>query len=815
MNDLLRRKVVIRKMTYFGVILGLFVVSMFWRGTFRLPIGNPDNVTTRDEKGNLVPLSPADQLARTPIKYQAQDQELGEQDASNPEVAGALAQVSLVGVRGFVVTWLWHETTTAQKRGEYDLMERKALLLSKVQPHFITPWVFQAWNIAFNVSVETDKLGDQYYYIARGISLLAEGDRVNTRTHRRGNKEYKVGSPDIRYQLGFYCQNKFSVSDKVATLYSLSQLSLIPPSERDPKRFREASDGTTLGKVKEKEFKEFCVKYPQLVRRLKTKLNLNTPDQVVAFLESNWRIPARWDVTTGLKHMSDDRAFPVFPTVDMAAAPDTENQDVVDGLRTVLSDLSRLETESPRKDADMNVVGPAGSDSIDIRMVARAWFQHSLAVVPPPPKLPSELGKGEWAVPAMTPQRGEYDQFRYRLPERPALIVVRFSPARAQTYVAERLQKEGWFDESSSWNPDAGYDKSNWWFPAPDGRTSRAPVLRPGTHARKEWQDTYTMWSDFGSFNGLNPENLFRQQELMREAIGKELAFDRDYTPEELAARGLTRWHLNAPRAIQYYEQNRQITQYQRFLYDSEVETTPELAKARQMMWDADELHLRDQDALALEKRIQAAVLWRQVYTSSKHRKYYTSDLADTAHENTLAQELAIADLLIKTRDPHTTARLRAAKDGVTALGPALMAGADQRITKLISEDEARTRIAMKYGLSDAVGDSDFKKKVKEIGEKVEAERKKYPNLTPATDEGTARGLLQGTFAWMKKYADPGESVEWVRYSVRVNQMQKDGTLPQPEAPSAVPPGQGGSAPTAMPSPPSPPSGPPPGPGGR
>ncbi len=796
MNDILRRKAVIRKVTYIGVILGLFVVSMFWRGTFRLPVGNPANVTTRDDKGNLKSLSTADQIARLPIKYQSEDLELGEQDASNPEVAGALAQVSLVGVRGFVVAWLWHETTTAQKRGEYHEMERKALLLSKVQPHFITPWVFQAWNIAFNVSVETDKLGDQYYYIARGISLLAEGDKVNTRTHRRGNVEYKVGSPDIRYQLGFYCQNKFSVSDKVATLYSLSQLSLIPPDERNPKLFREPSDGTTLGKVKDKEFRDFCVKYPQLVRRLKTKLNLKSPDQVVAFLEANWRIPARWDVAT-FQRAGDDRAFPVFPNADPAADRN---------LTQFLDDLARLETEPPRKDADQNVVGPAGSDGIDIRMVARAWYQHALAVVPPPPVLPDELG-GK-AVPAMTPQRGEYDQFRYRIPERPALIVVRFAPARAQNYVADRLQKEGWFDESSAWNPDAGYDSDSRWFKTPDGRPAQPPILKPGTHAREEWRKTNEMWVAFGDRNGLNEENLFRQQELTRVAAGKGVAFDREYTDEQLSALGLTRWHLNAPNAIRFYEQNRQITQYQRFRYDSFAETEANLAKARQMMWDADELHLRDQDDLALEKRVQAAVLWRQVYTSSEHRPYYISDLSDTVHENTLAQEAAIADLLVKSRDPVTTARLKAAKDGLAALGPPVLAGADQRITKLVSEDEARTRIALVYALTDPAN-KDLREEATNKVNEVEEARKKYPDLKPVTLEGTARGLLEGKYSWMKNYADPGQSVEWVRYSVRVNQMQKDGALDPPGGPPPGPggPPEGGPAPTTMPAPP--------GPGGR
>lgn len=752
MNDELRKKAVMRKVTYFGVILGLFVVSMFWRGVFKLPVGNPENAVTRDENGKLVPLSTGDRIARFPITYQAEDLELRDRDLGDAEVAGALAQVSLVGVRGFIVTGLWNKTITAQKRGEYHEMERSALLLTKVQPHFITPWVFQAWNISYNVSVETDKLGDQYYYIARGISLLAEGDRANTRSHRRGDKVYMVGSPDIRYQLGFYCQNKFSVSDKVATLYSLSQLSHIPPAERDPTRFRKKASDSVNGE----QFREFCARHPQLVRRLKTKLNLKTPEQVVDFLEVNWRIPARFDVDTG-SPQTDDRAFPVLPNADEGADP---------RLAAYLSDLRRQEKGD----------GAAGPDSIDIRMVARAWFEHALSVVPPPKD----------GVPAMTPQKDEYDRFRYRIPERPALIVVRFAPARAQNYVAERLQKEGWFDANSTWNPDAVYDRDAKWFrPARAGDPAPLVVLKPGTHARAEWEKGYNLWREFGRKNGLNPENLFRQQQLAETAVLARLLPDREYTDEQLAAMKppLTREHAGAARAIQYYEQNRQITQYQKFLDESLAEMEPDLATAKQLLWDADELHLRDPDGMAeLTTRIRAAVLWRRVFTGERHKDFYSDRRSDFLHEQTLSHELSIADLLMKSGDPETAARVKAGREGLLLLSPAAVGPTEQRVTQAIAQDEAQARIALAVALADPKS---------ELRQRAEADVKRFKEQFPNSDkqptvEATARGLLDGEFAWMKEYAVK-DSLEWVRHSVRVSQQMQSGT-PAPATDPQEPP---------------------------
>jgi hypothetical protein len=87
-----------------------------------------------------------------------------------------------------------------QKRNDFHEMETLVRFITRLQPHFITPWIFQSWNITYNVSVEMQGSGDMYHYIARGIDLLAEGERRNSRTFQ----DRKIGSPDMRYQIAFY-----------------------------------------------------------------------------------------------------------------------------------------------------------------------------------------------------------------------------------------------------------------------------------------------------------------------------------------------------------------------------------------------------------------------------------------------------------------------------------------------------------------------------------------------------------------------------------------------------------------------------------
>ena len=166
-------------------------------------------------------MAAAQWLSDRSVLQQAEKLDLRELDQGDAEITGSVARLSLVGARGPVITGLWWSAIEKQKRNEWHEFELLVKAVTRLQPNFITPWIFQSWNIAYNVSVENDKLGDMFFYIARGIELLAEGDRLNSKIARQPDgSKVQVGSPDLRYQIGFYYQNKFGVSDKVQTLRS-------------------------------------------------------------------------------------------------------------------------------------------------------------------------------------------------------------------------------------------------------------------------------------------------------------------------------------------------------------------------------------------------------------------------------------------------------------------------------------------------------------------------------------------------------------------------------------------------------------------
>src|SRR6266852_2931659 len=218
------------------------------------------------------------------IDAQARALELREQDRGEVGLTGSALRLTLLGSRGLVVCSLWVAATDKQKKHEWNELELLVRSLIKLQPHFITPWLFQSWNLAYNVSVESDRIKDKYFWIARGIELLAEGERQN-KNH-----------PDLRFSMGFYNQHKIGLSDEANTFRCLYQMSCIDPVTRDPDRFRtrDRSDSQAIDMDK---FGKFCRDNPMLVRRLRETLKKETPSDIVDFLSENKKIPSRYEDT--------------------------------------------------------------------------------------------------------------------------------------------------------------------------------------------------------------------------------------------------------------------------------------------------------------------------------------------------------------------------------------------------------------------------------------------------------------------------------------------------------------------------------------
>ncbi len=543
-----------RKLAYTGVILVLFFVAWGWREYV--------------------------------IRPQARSLAVREESRGEVELTGAAVRLGLTGLRGVATCVLWYEAMDKQKKNQWNELEVLVRSVAKLQPHFITPWLFQSWNLAYNVSVESDRVADKYFYITRGLQLLAEGERQN------------LDNPDLRWSAGFYNQHKICMSDETNTLRSLFQLSIVPPNDRDPARFWvESGAGRQLNWT---EFAAFCKDHPQLMRRLNVGMHRGSrreqrrqfrcerPEDVVQFFADNFHLPSLYE--------------------DSPGAPVNAWQKQPDKLRPVEERYPVLppprKVEPPQHvfdDTALTHDSPLGDD-VDAYTVSHAWYCYSQEPLPDPSDLPG--------IPKEITNRA-----RQRKPRYMTLLIFRNYPAQARRYTAERLQEEGWFDEEG-WEPG--------WFQERAGGDNVPKVGGGHAWSLDAWRKAWEAWKEHGEVNHLDYRSEAEKANM--QALAKRF-YERTRQPEgssPLPGRDESEAEKQERFAARFiWEQNFYlgISNFHHHLIRSSVEARPETVQARKLFFQAEELNYAGSPDKALEKFEDPAALkaWRdQVLLKNK-----------------------------------------------------------------------------------------------------------------------------------------------------------------------------------------------------
>lgn len=158
------------------------------------------------------------------LERSAERHKLAQKSLGNVNPVSGTAQLVLAGFRGVAVTFLWHEAIDLKKKERWFEIRPVIESISLLQPNFVKPWTFQAWNMAYNIAAEWEAVDDKYYWIRQGIDFMKEGTRVNR------------DKPDLEWYVGDIYFNKFGVSDEKKFLRQLLR--------QDPdKEFAAASSG--------------------------------------------------------------------------------------------------------------------------------------------------------------------------------------------------------------------------------------------------------------------------------------------------------------------------------------------------------------------------------------------------------------------------------------------------------------------------------------------------------------------------------------------------------------------------------------------
>ncbi len=86
----------------------------------------------------------------------------------------AFTTVALGGFRGLIANALWIRASDLQEEGKYFELVQLADWITKLEPHFVQVWLFQAWNMSYNISVKFSDPADRWRWVQRGIELLRD-----------------------------------------------------------------------------------------------------------------------------------------------------------------------------------------------------------------------------------------------------------------------------------------------------------------------------------------------------------------------------------------------------------------------------------------------------------------------------------------------------------------------------------------------------------------------------------------------------------------------------------------------------------------
>ncbi len=178
-----REKSFRRKIAYL-VAIAVLLIPLFW-------LGHPATTDSEKPSGGILARLRADP------QYGLSQKHLGQIDAT-----GETIKLATLGLRGVAANILWGKTYVYKMKKDWTNLEATVLQLTKLQPNFITPWIFHGWNLSYNVSAEFDGYQDRYRYVIKGVNFLEQGIQYNQR------------EPRLPWEVGWILSHKIGRADE-------------------------------------------------------------------------------------------------------------------------------------------------------------------------------------------------------------------------------------------------------------------------------------------------------------------------------------------------------------------------------------------------------------------------------------------------------------------------------------------------------------------------------------------------------------------------------------------------------------------------
>jgi len=140
---------------------------------------------------------PGGKLSQLREKQGLSEAQIGEIDPTSEAM-----KLSTFGMRGVATAILWNKSMDYQKKKDWTGLAATLNQIIRLEPHFISVWKFQSWNMAYNVSAEFDDYRERYRWVIKGIEFLIMGVGYNDR------------NPVLHAQVGWDTAQKIGTADE-------------------------------------------------------------------------------------------------------------------------------------------------------------------------------------------------------------------------------------------------------------------------------------------------------------------------------------------------------------------------------------------------------------------------------------------------------------------------------------------------------------------------------------------------------------------------------------------------------------------------
>ena len=113
----------------------------------------------------------------------------------------AFTTVALGGFRGLIANVLWIRMTDLGDQGRYFETIQLADWITKLEPTFAPVWNWQAWNLAYNISIKFNDPRQRWHWVNSGIKLLRDEGLVYNPDRA---SMYRELSWFFQHKIGYY-----------------------------------------------------------------------------------------------------------------------------------------------------------------------------------------------------------------------------------------------------------------------------------------------------------------------------------------------------------------------------------------------------------------------------------------------------------------------------------------------------------------------------------------------------------------------------------------------------------------------------------